>query len=76
MLLNLVIIKGINYRYLFFWGERGTLFIVHELWDDKTTGCNFWKPRWVFYCANTTHALQLCSDFIYKERAETFSLCL
>jgi len=41
MLLNIVIIKGLNYWYLFFWGECGTLFIVHESWDDKTTECNF-----------------------------------
>jgi len=34
------------------------------------------KAKMSFYCANNTRALPLCSDFIYKERVETFSLCL
>jgi len=48
ILLNIVTNEGLNYQYLFFWGEHGTLFIIYELWDDKTTGCNFLKARWVF----------------------------
>jgi hypothetical protein len=61
MLLNMLVIKGTSYWYLFSWREHGISFSHHELCDDKTAGCNFWKPKQSFCCADSTHSLPLCS---------------